>query len=536
MRNEIRRLGFRTTLREKYQKGENVVEINAIFALSPSADRADIYSRCEMTYTSSLDSAKGVVKNEKAMRLTKFRTLAALLSALTILAEKSSAEPVTIETLPADTQVISEPIKIEEPPATSPIALPNPCLDNCSKLPDLADLTLEEQQIIHRMADEPGELKGFLIPSSGFSPGFRAWISVFGGGRVIERIGGGNNEPPTDLAASPGVDVEEMPIVPASDGDMPPSATPVPTDNPSSPQPKACAKHDKGLRLTPIDGTSLRLLEKPHGIAVHPALGVVIPDMSTPEELLFINDDDTGPKISLKAKISGVGEAKTNPRAVTVDSDKTSYVTFSMDGFIRTFDPSGRRLSDLWVAKTVNPVDISIFERTLAVADATSAIFVGKKDGTGDGQKFKEVTINGMRSKLYGPHGLRYDSGGNLWIADTFNARILRIEAQALAKGGDAPAATEFLLSTFNRKLKPARGFDEEEGPYGIAFDQFGDLYVSIYRHNVIDRFSYANNKISLVEKITDNLGPDPRHLTTRGCDLYVVDGQSSYIVYRVKG
>lgn len=82
------------------------------------------------------------------------------------------------------------------------------------------------------------------------------------------------------------------------------------------------------------------------------------------------------------------------------------------------------------------------------------------------------------RAQLNGPFDLAFDRAGNLYFSDTFNHRIRRVEAQSgviatvagcgePGRSGDGGPAVEARLNE----------------PYGIAFDEAGNLYIAD-RHN----------------------------------------------------
>ena len=85
-------------------------------------------------------------------------------------------------------------------------------------------------------------------------------------------------------------------------------------------------------------------------------------------------------------------------------------------------------------------------------------------------------------SSVFTRSGLAFDAAGNLWIADTFNNRVLRYPASALKSGGNGPAADlvvgqpDFVTTTANTTRNSKIGLN---APQGIAFDQAGRLLVA---------------------------------------------------------
>ena len=95
-------------------------------------------------------------------------------------------------------------------------------------------------------------------------------------------------------------------------------------------------------------------------------------------------------------------------------------------------------------------------------------------------------------SSLSAPQAVAFDTVGNLWIADTGNHRVLRINASALR--GPNPQADvvigqpDFFSGNANRGSDiGAQGFDT---PSGLAFDQQNNLYVSDTNNGRVLKFA----------------------------------------------
>jgi uncharacterized protein (TIGR03437 family) len=78
--------------------------------------------------------------------------------------------------------------------------------------------------------------------------------------------------------------------------------------------------------------------------------------------------------------------------------------------------------------------------------------------------------------------GVAFDSGGNLWVADTFNNRVLRFPASVLKSGGNGPSADlvvgqpDFVTTAANTTRTSKIGLN---APQGVAFDPTGRLFVA---------------------------------------------------------
>jgi uncharacterized protein (TIGR03437 family) len=97
---------------------------------------------------------------------------------------------------------------------------------------------------------------------------------------------------------------------------------------------------------------------------------------------------------------------------------------------------------------------------------------------------FTTITANtgGLSaSSMRTPRSVAVDAGGNLWVSDSDNNRVLRYPGSALAAGVRNPAAdlvlgqADFSTATANRGGLSASSL---RGPSGLAFDGSGRLYV----------------------------------------------------------
>jgi len=99
-------------------------------------------------------------------------------------------------------------------------------------------------------------------------------------------------------------------------------------------------------------------------------------------------------------------------------------------------------------------------------------------------------------STLCAPLGLKFDSSGNLWVADADNARVLMYPPENLVTGGSAtvelgqPAATAFTSSAPNNGGISATSLDR---PFGLAFDSAGNLWVADGLNNRVLMYAKAS-------------------------------------------
>jgi streptogramin lyase len=131
----------------------------------------------------------------------------------------------------------------------------------------------------------------------------------------------------------------------------------------------------------------------------------------------------------------------------------------------------------------------------------------GEKGYTGDGGPAQAATFNL-------PHELRFDAAGNLFIADTGNNAVRRIDAKTRVittvtggaqrgyAGDGGPARTAAL-----------------RGPHSIQFDAAGNLFVCDVGNHVIRRIDHATGLITTLAG-TGKPGPTPDGAPLAGTPL----------------
>ncbi|MGB0910351.1 MAG: hypothetical protein ACPGYT_08300 [Nitrospirales bacterium] len=206
------------------------------------------------------------------------------------------------------------------------------------------------------------------------------------------------------------------------------------------------------------------------------------------------------------------------PSGLAIDQAGAVYIADTLNHRIRRIDPTSgiiQTIAGTGKAKWTGdggPAELaSLNEPVALVIDGKGQLYVADQSNNrirmidtttgvittiaGDG----EATYNGdgmpaIESGLAGPSGLTFDGEGHLIIADTFNSRIRKVNfdtglIETILGNGQAfsyqPGANEGELSV-------AR-------PYGIAFDQHGDLLVTDSDNHLLRRWNPKENTITVV-------------------------------------
>ncbi len=135
----------------------------------------------------------------------------------------------------------------------------------------------------------------------------------------------------------------------------------------------------------------------------------------------------------------------------------------------------------LYIADPLNNRVLAYRDYRQVNADVTADLVIGQPDlltGVVNYPSNKPTQANAQG--LWSPEGLAVDAKGNLYVADTCNARVLRFPAPFAQKNDGLPQANLVLgqTSLFGQPIKDVSG-QTMKSAYGIAFTAAGNLVVS---------------------------------------------------------
>jgi sugar lactone lactonase YvrE len=141
----------------------------------------------------------------------------------------------------------------------------------------------------------------------------------------------------------------------------------------------------------------------------------------------------------------------------------------------------------LWVADTSN-------HRVLRFDLASTKANGAAANGVLGQANFTSGTPATTQNRISFPSGVVLDSAGRLWVADTFNQRVLRFDAAAgRADGANADGVLGAPDFTTNASATTAAGMS---GPQGVAVDSTGSLWVADSGNSRVLRFDGAATKV----------------------------------------
>jgi uncharacterized protein (TIGR03437 family) len=137
----------------------------------------------------------------------------------------------------------------------------------------------------------------------------------------------------------------------------------------------------------------------------------------------------------------------------------------------------------LYVADTYNNRILGFFDARLIKPGAKADIVIGQPDFNRSVCNYNPnsaaTSVTPTASSLCQPVGLALDSGGNLWVADRVNHRVLRFPTPFAQRSGLQPADIVLGQGPQNNFTGNALSPQSFGAPYGIAINNDSDLIVS---------------------------------------------------------
>jgi secreted PhoX family phosphatase len=138
------------------------------------------------------------------------------------------------------------------------------------------------------------------------------------------------------------------------------------------------------------------------------------------------------------------------------------------DPYAAAFDSSG----NLWVTDSGNNRVLEYLKGSGFTNGMSASLVIGQSS-------FNTAAYGSPASAsgLFTPYDLAFDSSGNLWVTDQGNARVLEyLKGSGFTNGMSASLVIGQSSFTTSAESTTASGLDN---PYGLAFDSSGNLWVS---------------------------------------------------------
>jgi len=215
----------------------------------------------------------------------------------------------------------------------------------------------------------------------------------------------------------------------------------------------------------------------------------------------------------------------TSPIGLCIDTSGNIFVGDHNTNLIRKITPDGivTTLAGNGSVGSANGIGTNAsFNRPLDVkADNSGNVFVGDRDNnrirrvntvTGVVDTFSGVDagfVDGIQgARFYGPHGLSFDTSGNLFVADSYNHSIRQIDLNT----GLVTTLAGTSSAGFVNAIGSAARFNF---PYGLVADTSGNVFVADGVNNVIRKINIGSRMVTTLAGnasggYADGIGANP--------------------------
>jgi len=205
----------------------------------------------------------------------------------------------------------------------------------------------------------------------------------------------------------------------------------------------------------------------------------------------------SGPSTGASVGLNGTG----NTATVSIDPGSTTQLSSTLSATAQQVATDGG--GNLYVADTGNS-QVLLFP----AGGGTPLVFAG-----GNGSGYSGDNGAAASAKLSGPKGVAVDSAGNVYIADTGNnvvRRVDRASGSITTLAGGATAVCALASDAFGDSCPD--GQTNFSAPAGLATDTYGNIYVSDSGHSVIrvlalNGYSYLYGGGNVCSAATDTYG-----------------------------
>lgn len=250
----------------------------------------------------------------------------------------------------------------------------------------------------------------------------------------------------------------------------------------------------------PANGT---LLRQPASVALDGAGNLYIADSANNEirMVCFSNTSATIAGVTCPGAGIVIDIAGTGGTGYSGDNGPASSASVTLNA------PGGLALDgagNLYIADTGNNV---IRKITAATGWITTVAGDGTLGYGGDGSL---ATAAGV--ELNKPWGVTVDVAGNIYIADTYNQRVRRVDAITgiitTAAGNGTPSGLGDGKGTFSGDNGAANAAGLSQ-PFAVAFDAYGDMFIPDSANNRIRVVQATSGVLTATSKITTAVGTD---------------------------